>query len=413
MGLLDKLKSLKSNPNQKIEKDAFILCHEDNSDAMLAAFDAIVGTQLAGGGVNSGTLHNGDLDIEIITFGADLGKECAEYIQKQANGIAGYVHSIETKLVDIKINAIHQLLRSKGFIVLKYTYPGPKNPTTESMVWGLIFQVCKRVHGLALADEASTVLDSDGHIVLAKDGSSELDWFMPYETPTAPEYWQGAPAEAMQRRDRTLEKLHARHIFVTEWLPLVETEETAHFRTTEEIAGRAAALLIVALYSECLLGEKMSIAEAREFVTPIIADFRADNYFSPKEKAYLENDHSTEQEQIQFAWQYEPLMVMLWALGYEPELFFPDRICDVPGIVRIMRENGSIDSLVENAKPRTHAELLDEADMIYRMDWACVDTRIHSLPAPAGMDGGVVMERHKALNWLILEDDWDEVDIST
>ncbi|MBR3844025.1 MAG: DUF4272 domain-containing protein [Clostridia bacterium] len=28
-------------------------------------------------------------------------------------------------------------------------------------------------------------------------------------------------------------------------------------------------------------------------------------------------------------------------------------------------------------------------------------------------DGGVVMERHKALNWLIQDVDWDDVDIST
>jgi hypothetical protein len=35
---------------------------------------------------------------------------------------------------------------------------------------------------------------------------------------------------------------------------------------------------------------------------------------------------------------------------------------------------------------------------------------------PAGMDGSVVMERHKALNWLINADnaaDWDDVKTNT
>ena len=58
-------------------------------------------------------------------------------------------------------------------------------------------------------------------------------------------------------------------------------------------------------------------------------------------------------------------------------------------------------------------ELLSAADLIYRLDWACVDARVHGLPAPAGMDGGVVMERHKALNWLITGGEWDHVNVST
>ncbi|MBQ7776722.1 MAG: DUF4272 domain-containing protein [Lachnospiraceae bacterium] len=413
MGFFDKFRSKKAETVSNVEKKTFILCHEDNSDTMLGAFDAILGTNLAGGGVNNGTLHNGDLEIQVVTFGADLGDECKEFVQKQANNVCGYVHSIDTKHVDIKINAIHQLLRSHGFIVANYTYPGAENPQHEAMVIRLLCDVCSRVNGLLLIDEGTTVLNPEGKIILNQKGESQLEWFMPYEIPSPAEYWQGAPAEALARRDRSLEKLRARHIFVTEWLPLVETEETAHFRTAEEIAGRAAALLIVALYSEGILGDKMSIADSREFIKPIIADFNADKYFSPAEKAYLEDDHSTEQQQIQFAWQYEPLMVMLWALGYEKELFYPDRICDVPGIVRIMKEHGSIEALVADAKLRSHEELLDEADLIYRMDWACVDTRIHGLPAPAGMDGGVVMERHKSLNWLILEEDWDEVDTNT
>ena len=78
-----------------------------------------------------------------------------------------------------------------------------------------------------------------------------------------------------------------------------------------------------------------------------------------------------------------------------------------------MREHESISALLEQARPRGGDELLCAADLTYRLDWACVDARIHGLPAPGGMDGGVVMERHKALNWLVCGDDWAEVDIST
>ena len=59
-------------------------------------------------------------------------------------------------------------------------------------------------------------------------------------------------------------------------------------------------------------------------------------------------------------------------------------------------------------------EILDEADLIYRYDWACVDARMKQLDAPAGLNSSVVVERHGALNWLIQRDgDWDDPDVNT
>ena len=76
----------------------------------------------------------------------------------------------------------------------------------------------------------------------------------------------------------------------------------------------------------------------------------------------------------------------------------------------------SMREILEAAKPRSAKELLDACDMIFCPDWACTDTRMRDLPAPAGMDGGVVFERHKALNWLVgagEKADWDHVPVDT
>ena len=65
-------------------------------------------------------------------------------------------------------------------------------------------------------------------------------------------------------------------------------------------------------------------------------------------------------------------------------------------------------------KLRDIEELLDEADLIYRYDWACVDARLKHQQAPAGLNASVVLERHGALNWLIQRDgDWDHPDVNT
>ena len=160
----------------------------------------------------------------------------------------------------------------------------------------------------------------------------------------------------------------------------------------------------------------MSFEEAREFVAPILESYGAEPSFSPMEKAYLDDPGSTEQTQIQYAWQYEDLWVMEWALGLTDDLFWPVRICDVPESVRIMRERPTMEELLAAAALRPRRELLEQADLIYRLHWACVDARVMDMPAPQGLEPGVVMERHRALFWLAGMDElcgWDDVDLST
>ena len=213
-----------------------------------------------------------------------------------------------------------------------------------------------------------------------------------------------------------MELLQKKHVYVTPWLPLLAERAEEPGRTVEEVCGRAAALLILSLYSECRVGEHMSYEESREFVDPIIEGYGAEGFFSPDEKAYLDDPNSTEQTQIQYAWQYENLWVMEWALGLTDDLFWPTRICDVPESVRIMREYPSMEALTAAARLRPRKELLDQADLIYRLHWACVDARVMGMPAPQELEEGVVMERHRALFWLAGCDEmcgWDDVDLST
>ncbi len=67
------------------------------------------------------------------------------------------------------------------------------------------------------------------------------------------------------------------------------------------------------------------------------------------------------------------------------------------------------------AKLRPQAELLDAADLIYRTHWAVRQARLDGEPSPAGLDPGVVHERHYALNWLIgyAGQAWDDMSTDT
>ena len=63
---------------------------------------------------------------------------------------------------------------------------------------------------------------------------------------------------------------------------------------------------------------------------------------------------------------------------------------------------------------KSKAEILDVADLYYRIDWACVDARINQQEME-NAHPGVVFERHYALNWLInyMNQEWDDVSCDT
>ena len=59
--------------------------------------------------------------------------------------------------------------------------------------------------------------------------------------------------------------------------------------------------------------------------------------------------------------------------------------------------------------------ILDALDLHYRLHWYVRQMKLDGQEPPPGLEGGVIQERHHALNWLVrFEDrDWDDVDTPT
>ncbi|MGN6547434.1 MAG: DUF4272 domain-containing protein [Aureliella sp.] len=211
--------------------------------------------------------------------------------------------------------------------------------------------------------------------------------------------------EAQVRKASSMAILKSEDVPLIEHLPAIESEAESTRRTTEEVATRALALCVVAVKGEGL---------EQEIVEHIIKDYGLASGFTPNEQKFIKDPNPSQHDRIQFAWRYECYWVMLWALGFIERLGRPDTICDVKQAVMIMQQNGR-DGFMKMAKLRPQSEILDAADLIYRYHWAVVDARVNGREAPAGLDGGVVMERHYALNWLIgyMDQDWDDVSTDT
>ena len=70
---------------------------------------------------------------------------------------------------------------------------------------------------------------------------------------------------------------------------------------------------------------------------------------------------------------------------------------------------------IAGARLRPTGEILDVLDLHYRLHWVVRQAGVDNQGPPAGLEVGVVRERHFALNWLVGygDADWDDVETPT
>ena len=212
-------------------------------------------------------------------------------------------------------------------------------------------------------------------------------------------------APALTRKKRSEAILKSEGVPFISHLPVVEDEATASFRTAEEVSWRAMALCLVASKGEGL---------AQEQVRRIVDQYELEQALTTKERKFIFDDAPSDSDRTQHVWRYEGYWVLLWALHYVVDLERPDHFCDVARAVKVMKER-SAQEFITAAQLRRHNDILDATDLIYRYDWACVDARLKSEDPPAGLNAGVVWERHYALNWLVgyMDQEWDDISTDT
>ncbi|NGZ78240.1 DUF4272 domain-containing protein [Saccharibacillus sp. VR-M41] len=276
-----------------------------------------------------------------------------------------------------------------------------------------IYAMARKLDAIVLMGTRS-MMDGEGRLLLDLDGRSEVDDFTVTAHTSFLHEEKPPSAEALLRKERSELLLREQGVPVNVHLPAIEEEEETTIRSLEEIARRAVALCVSAVKGESdAAGEEAG--ETRGLIERIIGQYEADDFFTERERFYLEESSPERGTIATFSWGYESYWVMLWALGFVERLDRPDQVCDVGRAVSILQGYDSFESFVRAARLRSKQEIMDEADLIYRYDWACVDARINNRQAPAGLDAGVVYERHRSLNWLIgyMGQEWDHVTTDT
>jgi hypothetical protein len=207
--------------------------------------------------------------------------------------------------------------------------------------------------------------------------------------------------DARARKAQSEGVLRAYGVPINPALPVIEEGAAITLRTSDEIVDRLLALCWVTAKGEGMDSAGLERLSARYAIT---------SKLSPQEAQFAAETNPDPQACVNATWRYESVAVLLWALGFLDDLPFPRQMFTAADLVRIVAPH-SESELRGRARPRSSESILDQADLIYRIHWACVDARIHHQPAPAQLEPDVVYERHYALNWLIQDgdQDWDHV----
>jgi DNA-dependent RNA polymerase auxiliary subunit epsilon len=185
----------------------------------------------------------------------------------------------------------------------------------------------------------------------------------------------------------------------------VESDTTVKIRTKDEVVDRAISLCYLELKSE---------STERELLANFDKKYNVKSKLTQSEKQFVENENPTEHEIANANWKAESFHTLLWALSVIDNLKFPNELCNIGVDVGYLFSK-SEQEFRDSVKLRSKEEILDQADLILRLNWACVNARVKNEPTPSGLNPSVIYERHYALNWLIhfQNQDWDNVTTNT
>jgi len=179
-------------------------------------------------------------------------------------------------------------------------------------------------------------------------------------------------------------------------------------RSPQEIARRALTLFGV---------WGLTTAAPRNEVLDWLDENKLREELSPDELKFIDDHRPGSQQEINFTWHSERLIVLLWALNLVETLPSVDEQCDASVFAQCLPPftEQTVEQFISSATLRSEDELWAEAERMRDLHWQARDAKINNRTPSQPVDIEVVQERHHAINWVTGYDalDWDEVTTDT
>lgn len=331
-------------------------------------------------------------------------------LSQNLKGLYGFISSLPAKNETIR----QRLLQKITTINCEFSIIQEQGQTKD--LKDLIYRITQTFDAFLFAQPNTVISRSNGQHLLDKnlkliiDGQGNCE-ISELDIKVEAKYFEQEQApilEDQKRRRQRSEAICNQHqvpVYKNPNALFVESETTVKIRTQDEVVDRAMALCFMELKSEGL---------EKEHLEAFATKYNIKAKLTPEELRFAENDHPSEQDVANANWRAESYHTLLWALSIVDHLSFPTAICNIGDDVKLLFSKTE-QAFRDTAKLRTKQEILDAADLILRLHWACVSARVKNEPSPSGLNPSVIYERHYALNWLINHQnrDWDDVTTNT
>ena len=223
----------------------------------------------------------------------------------------------------------------------------------------------------------------------------------------------------MDRKTRSEKVLKKHKILINPTLSRIADESEARLKSPEEIVKRGVtAFLTTQIAIDILSGA--GVEKSAEFFAPILDRFGLRGELTEDEQPYFDLSRCgeiTKEQANNMQWRLEMVATLFWACGFIKKLPYPSEMIDTTKQIFLIANSNSLDDLMKSVKMRKLGEILDATDLIFRMNWACVEARLKKDPSiRADLFPDVVWEQHKGFNWIIGAygaDNWDTVNPHT
>lgn len=173
-------------------------------------------------------------------------------------------------------------------------------------------------------------------------------------------------------------------------------------RPTEEAVGR-----LLAMSGPILMMYGMDGTRVQQWLW----SERLIEHLTPSERHFVQGQGP---RRVEFIYQGEGMWALAWALGLVVAMEHRSKCADTfAEMFPDLRTGESSAAFRSKARMRQTQELLQELDLLYCLHWAVREAERRKEGLPGGVVPFRIVERRRALEWLMSGEEWDDVSMDT
>jgi hypothetical protein len=133
---------------------------------------------------------------------------------------------------------------------------------------------------------------------------------------------------------------------------------------------------------------------------------------APSELVFL-TGQTTRAQKNSMQWRVEGIWALAWAVSIHETLDFSDSCSDSFIAMLPDLKRGESSRSLSNLRMRNFEDIVAKCDLAYCLHWGAREAELSGNPIPRAVPINVILERRRALEWLVSDQDWDEVNLDT